>query len=167
MTVNSPLRFRQVLPAFALLVLLGSAKPASASFLYDITQTVLNQTHEQFTVDSLITSSTVITAFSLNTSSASTVTQIALDPVPTGQCQGIAIHGNGPCLDIRFSNNNEVLFSDFPTFASVGTFVHPSGQATITITDLGTAAPEPSSMAMLLAAGLALIGRLVHRRSTR
>jgi len=70
-------------------------------------------------------------------------------------------------MDIQFSDSSGTNFSGFPELVSVGTYVHESGLATITNTDIGTA-PEPSSLTAVLIGGLGvLVSRIKRKRRAR
>jgi hypothetical protein len=146
------MKAKQILAVAALALCV--AKPASATFMYDInTDGILFHpvTHEVFTVPSILTSLTTITTFSLATSSVGIVSSAVLDPVAAGSCPNTVFLG--PCLviniDLGGGNMTDVAFSGFPIYTSVGTFTQ--GDATITISQV-VSVSEPSALLLLIGA---------------
>ena len=130
---------------------------AAATFLYDVAiagEFNGGSTHQQFIEPMILTSSSPVTSFVLNTSTGAFVDSLWLGPDEGDQCfySGSPVIG-GPCLAVISSSAGFALFYGMPTFESVGTFTSNDirRSATITISEIA-AVPEPSSMLLFLSA---------------
>jgi hypothetical protein len=124
------------------------AKPAAADFLYDLTGL---DGHQQFQTSSILTSTTTITTFIVNTSSFQT---LVLGPDSGDNCNVPGFFTKaGPCVNIFTLANGGVSGADqvmLQTFESVGTFTGNLG-AHLTISEV-SAVPEPTILMLLLIA---------------
>jgi hypothetical protein len=145
------MRPRRAVPVLAVLTTLCAVRPASADFLYDITfrlsvaDIFSTSTHTQFIEPVILTSTTTVTEFLLNTATGPAVTSLVLAPDASGSC----VTGDliGPCLSLKFSDGSGAGIPFSSTFTSVGSY--SQGFDTITISPLMAPVPEPFSVRLL------------------
>jgi hypothetical protein len=113
---------RQLIRLCGLLVALYLVKPASASYLYDVTGGLIRTGEEaQFIVPDILTSITTVESFLTTSSSSGEVTGVTLDPIASGSCPSGLL---GPCIEFSLNfGSREEPFGAFPVFTSVGMFL--------------------------------------------
>src|SRR5262249_25841346 len=153
-------------------VVLCTARPASASFIYDWHLSGASSGEVEFVSNTLIASLTTVTSFIINTGkedlSNLPVVSLEFNPNPNGaDCTLPGPITTSPGFFWFFFSDGHARGSfGLTDFSAVGSYILPD--ATLTITEGAVTVPEPSPLPLLITAlGATLVTRLRAHRSAK